>query len=50
MAASMEMVVFWVVAPFSLVEGYQCFKDLQNIDQLLADYTILQPRRQPSSA
>jgi hypothetical protein len=25
-AASMKMAVFWVVAPCSLVEAYQCFR------------------------
>jgi hypothetical protein len=29
MAASMKMVVFWVVVPFSLVEGYQCFSAME---------------------
>jgi hypothetical protein len=37
-AVSTKMAVFWVVAPWSLVEVYQ-----------LPDYTALQPRRQPSS-
>jgi hypothetical protein len=59
MVASMKMAVFWVVAPCSLVEVYQCFrcpcclhqgsKDLWNVDKLLLDYTVLQPRRHPSS-
>jgi hypothetical protein len=26
MAASMKMAVFWVVAPCSMVEAYQCFR------------------------
>jgi hypothetical protein len=59
-----KMAVFWVVAPSSLVEGYQCIggpcclyhqgaddggnKDLSNIGEL-PDYTAPQPRRQPSS-
>jgi hypothetical protein len=38
-AVSTKMAVFWVAAPCSLVEVYQ----------LLPDYTVLQPRRQPSS-
>jgi hypothetical protein len=59
------MAVFWVVAPYSLVEIYRRFKgtcclhhhrpddggskDLWNVDKFLPDYTALQPRRQPSS-
>jgi hypothetical protein len=27
MAAGMQVAVFWVVAPCSLVEVYQCFRD-----------------------
>jgi hypothetical protein len=55
------MAVFWLVAPCSLVEVYQRFrgpscclhhqgdrKDLWNVGKLLLDYTVLQPRRQPS--
>jgi hypothetical protein len=55
----MKMAVFWVVAPCSLVEVCQHFrghrpddggsKDLRNVGKLLPDYTVLQPRRQPSS-
>jgi hypothetical protein len=55
--------VFWVVAPCSLVEINQRFrgpcclvrpddgdsKDLWNVGKFLPDYTVLQPRRQPSS-
>jgi hypothetical protein len=64
-----KMAVFWVVAPCSLVEIYQHFRDpcclhhqgsghhhgdggskyLWNVGKLLPDYTVLQPRRQPSS-
>jgi hypothetical protein len=59
-----KMVVFWVVAPCSLVEVYQRFrgacrvmskhpddgsKHLWNIGKLLPDYMAQQPRRQPSS-
>jgi hypothetical protein len=56
--------VFWVVAPCSLVEVYCRFtgacclhyqgdeyrKHLWNIGELLPDYTAQQPRRQPSWA
>jgi hypothetical protein len=61
----MKIAVFWVVAPWSLVEVYQrsrgpcCLhhhhpddggsKDLWNVGKLLPDYTAIQPRRQPSS-
>jgi hypothetical protein len=50
-AASMKMAVFWVVAPYSLVEVYQrfrgpcCLHHQGNVGKLLPDYT---PRRQPS--
>jgi hypothetical protein len=60
----MKVAVFWVVAPCSLVEVHQRFRDtysLQhqgpddggskyfwNVGKLLPDYTALQPRRQPS--
>jgi hypothetical protein len=53
------MAVVWVVLPCSLVDVYQRFrghcpddrgsKDLWNVGELLPDYTVLQPRRQPSS-
>jgi hypothetical protein len=51
------MAVFWVVAPCSLVEGFQRFRgpcclhhqgDNRNVGKLPSDYTTLQPRRQPS--
>jgi hypothetical protein len=53
------MAVFWVVAACSLVEVYRHFggrdrpddggsKHLWNVDKLLPDYTLQQPRRQPS--
>jgi hypothetical protein len=56
----MKMAVFWVVAPYSLVEVYRHFrgddrpddegsKHLWNVGKLLLDYTAQQPRRQPSS-
>jgi hypothetical protein len=48
----MKMLVFWVVAPCSLVEVYWCFRGtccLWNVSKLLPDYMVLQPRRQPSS-
>jgi hypothetical protein len=61
-AVSAKMAVFWVVALCSLVEVYQRFggpcclhlqgddgNDLWNIGKLLPDYTVQQPRRQPSS-
>jgi hypothetical protein len=44
-----KMVVFWVVAPCSLVrpdDGGS--KDIRNVGKLLPDHTALQPRRQPS--
>jgi hypothetical protein len=51
-----KMVVFWVVAPCSLVEVYQRFRGPCCLHHqgdesylLLPDYTALQPRRQPSS-
>jgi hypothetical protein len=31
MAVSMKMVVFWVVAPCSLVEVYQCFRGSKDL-------------------
>jgi hypothetical protein len=59
------MAVFWVVAPCTLVEVYQCFrgacylrhqgnddegsKHLWNISKLLPDYMVQQPRRQSYS-
>jgi hypothetical protein len=46
------MAVFWDDAPCSLVVVYQHFRGtccLWNISKLLPDYTVLQPRRQPSS-
>jgi hypothetical protein len=59
------MAVFWVVAPCCLVVFLQRFigpcclamsrpdeggsKDLCNFGKLVPDYTVLQPRRQPSS-
>jgi hypothetical protein len=60
---SLEMAVFWVVAPCSLVEIYQRdelwamshrpddggSKVLWNAGKFLPDYTALKPRRQPSS-
>jgi hypothetical protein len=64
MAASMNMAVFWVVAPCSLVDVYRRFrgasclhhqgddgssKYLWNVGKLLSDYTALQPRIQSSS-
>jgi hypothetical protein len=59
-AVSMKMAGFWVVAPCSLVEVYQRYRgpcchhqqgDVThgNVGKLLPDYTVLQPRRQPSS-
>jgi hypothetical protein len=39
----LKMAVFWVVAPCSLIEVYLL------PGKLLPDYTVLQPRRQPSS-
>jgi hypothetical protein len=53
----MKMAVFWLVTPCSLVEFYdQCncpddgsSKYPRNIDKLLPDYNVLQPRRQPTS-
>jgi hypothetical protein len=59
-AVSTKMAIFWVVAPYSLVEIYQRFrgpcrlpddggsKDLWNAGKLLPDHSELQPRRQPS--
>jgi hypothetical protein len=41
-AANMKMAVFWVVASCSLVEVYI-------VTKLLPHYTVLQPRRQPST-
>jgi hypothetical protein len=53
------MAVSWLVAPCSLVEVYQRFRDdrpdyggskyLWNVGKLLLDYTALQPRRHLSS-
>jgi hypothetical protein len=54
------MTVFWDVAPSSLVEVCRRFsgsyrpddggsKHHCNVGKLLPDYTVLQPRRQPSS-
>jgi hypothetical protein len=59
----MKMTVFWVVAPFSLVRDYQCFrgtcclhqpddggsKYFRNVGKRLPAYMVLQPRRQSSS-
>jgi hypothetical protein len=48
-AVSTKMAVFWVVAPCSLNrpdDGGS--KDLGNVGKLLPDYTVLQPRGQPS--
>jgi hypothetical protein len=58
-----KMAVFWVVALCSLVEVYRHFRGIcclhhqgdsspwwpWNIGKLLPDYTVLLPRRQPSS-
>jgi hypothetical protein len=44
MAVSTKMAVFWVVAPCSLVEVYQCFRG-----PCCLHHQALQPRRQPSS-
>jgi hypothetical protein len=50
-AASVKMAVLWVVAPCGLVGVYQRFRGTcclhRQGDELL--YTVLQPRRQPSS-
>jgi hypothetical protein len=45
------MVVFWVVAPCSLVEVYQRFRGPCCLHHQgdSPEYTVLQPRRQPSS-
>jgi hypothetical protein len=47
------MAVFWIVAPCSLVGDHRPddggSKHLWNVGKLLSDYTVLQPRRQPSS-
>jgi hypothetical protein len=45
------MAVFWVVAPCSLVEVYQRFRGpcCLHHQEILPDYTALQPRGQPSS-
>jgi hypothetical protein len=55
MAVSMKMAVFWVVAPCSLIEVYQCFrracylhhcpddggsKYLEDNGKLLSDYMV----------
>jgi hypothetical protein len=53
-AASMNMAVFWDVAPCSLVGTDRRFKGAycllrQSNDQYLPDYTAQHPRRQPSS-
>jgi hypothetical protein len=53
-AVSTMMAVFWVVAPYSLVEVYQRFRGPcclhhHRPDELLPDYTAIQPRRQLSS-
>jgi hypothetical protein len=65
-AASMKIIVFWDVAPCSLIEVYQRFrgtycihhhspddggsKHLRNVGKFLPDYTAQHPRRQPSSS
>jgi hypothetical protein len=45
---NMKMAVFWVVVPCSLPDDGGS-KDLWNVGKTLPDYTVLQPRRQPSS-
>jgi hypothetical protein len=45
----LKMVVFWVVAPCSDRPDDGGSKDLWNVGTTLPDYTVLQPRRQPSS-
>jgi hypothetical protein len=52
MVVGMKMTVFWVVAPCSLVEIYQCFRNLSasiirvmSTGKFLPDYMALQPRR-----
>jgi hypothetical protein len=53
----MKKAVFWVVAPRSLVEDYRRFRGDcclhhqgdEYSDYRLPDYTVQQPRRQPSS-
>jgi hypothetical protein len=52
-AASMKMVVFWVVAPCSLVDVLVMHADsiirAMIVYKRLTDCTAQQPRRQPSS-
>jgi hypothetical protein len=60
MGAGMKMAVFWVVAPFSLVQVYRRFRGacclhyqeedrgsehLRNVSRLLPEYTALQSAR-----
>jgi hypothetical protein len=63
--ASMKMTVFWILEPCSLVDIYQCFRGacchhyqglddtgsrhLRNVSELLPDYMVQQPRRQPTT-
>jgi hypothetical protein len=44
----MQMAVFWVVAPCSLVDDAGS-KQHRNVGKLIPDYTAQQRRRQPSS-
>jgi hypothetical protein len=52
-AASIKMTVFWVVAPYSVVEVYRrfrgacCLHNYRPVDD--GDYTAQHPSRQPSS-
>jgi hypothetical protein len=56
-AVSTKMAVFWVVEVYQHFRSPCCLhrpddggsKDLRNVGKLLPDYTVLQPRRQPSS-
>jgi hypothetical protein len=48
MAVSTKMAVFWVVDESHRPDDGGS-KDLWNVGKLLPDYTVLQPRRQPSS-
>jgi hypothetical protein len=53
MAVGMQMAVFWVVAPYSLVEVYRRFrvtgsKYFRNVDELVQRYTALLPATRPS--
>jgi hypothetical protein len=51
MAASMNVIIFWDVAPYSLVEIYRRFRCtycLWNVGQFLSDYTAQKSRRQSS--